>query len=159
MIRSVTPEYASAKDFITGAGAQMNGARWNAIGTFRAVYGSMTSTLAMQESLAKFHRFGIPEAKAMPRLFRAISVRLSCVLDLTEGSVRQALRVSRKRMVDDAWWKAQGEGKESLTQAIGRAAYEAGLEGIVVPSAADKDGKNIVVFPDNLRGGSKLEVQ
>jgi hypothetical protein len=37
-----------------------------------------------------------------------------------------------------------------LTQAIGRLAYNAELEGLLVPSAARKGGVNLIVFPANV---------
>jgi len=48
--------------------------------------------------------------------------------------------------------------KSPWTQAIGRGCYEAGFEGIVVPSARNPRGKNIVVFPKNLSKASKLQI-
>lgn len=123
LFRSATPKYAGSTDLVTGAGSRMNGGRWNAAGTFPAVYASTTPELAMAEVLAHYHRFGIPESKAMPRMFKAITVKLSRVVDLTDGAVRQSLRVSLDRMVGDEWWAFQSGGKESLAQAIGRAAY------------------------------------
>lgn len=44
-----------------------------------------------------------------------------------------------------------------VTQSLGQAAYEAGFEGIFVPSATNL-GDNLVVFPDHLRGDSIIAV-
>ena len=49
-------------------------------------------------------------------------------------------------------------GKTPLTQQLGRAVHRAGLEGLLVPSAADLGGQNLVVFVENLQPGSTLEV-
>jgi hypothetical protein len=43
------------------------------------------------------------------------------------------------------------------TQAIGAAAFADGLEGLLVPSAT-RLGDNLILFPDNLRAGSRIEV-
>jgi hypothetical protein len=45
--------------------------------------------------------------------------------------------------------------REALTQAVGRIAFEAGLEGLLVPSAQVRKSKNLVVFPENLRLGCR----
>jgi hypothetical protein len=52
-------------------------------------------------------------------------------------------------MLAEPWRQRQKEGREALTQAIGRLAYEANLEGILVPSAACATGSNLVLFPAN----------
>ena len=45
-----------------------------------------------------------------------------------------------------------------ITQAIGQAACEAEIEALIVPSAAISEGFNVLVFPANLKKGSKIEV-
>jgi len=59
-------------------------------------------------------------------------------------------------MVSTDWREERANGREALTQAIGRATYEAGYEGLLVPSAAIPNGVNLVVFPENLVGKSIL---
>jgi hypothetical protein len=51
------------------------------------------------------------------------------------------------------------KGREALTQAIGRIAFEAGLEALFVPSAQARKGKNLVVVLDNLQKTSSLTIQ
>ena len=54
-------------------------------------------------------------------------------------------------------WKAiQNRGEEALTQALGRACWQAGIEGILVPSAPSPKGVNAVFFPDRLLDTSAL---
>jgi len=48
--------------------------------------------------------------------------------------------------------------KSPWIQAIGRGFYEAGFEGIVIPSPRNPRGKNIVVFPKNLSKASRLQI-
>ena len=40
--------------------------------------------------------------------------------------------------------------REALTQSWGWAFQQSGFEGILVPSAANSEGVNLVVFPENL---------
>jgi RES domain-containing protein len=94
----------------------------------------------------------------MPRTFVAIAVNLQAILDLREGSVRQRLRVSLDRILTVDWRKEVQDARVPITQAIGRAASQVGLEGLIAPSAADPQGDNLLVFPTNLKQGSELRV-
>ena len=155
--RSTSPAYANSRDLLSGEGVRRYGGRWNPPG-LAAVYASATPEIALAEALAQFRRYGIPDRDAMPRVLVAIEARLDRVLDLTDGQVRRALRVSRRRMAGEDWRGLQARGQEAVTQAIGRLASEAGVEGLLAPSAAVPDGKNLVVFPAALRPGSRLAV-
>lgn len=157
--RSASPAYAGSRDLLSGEGVRRHGGRWNPPGLFAAVYASLSPETALAEALAQFRHYGIPEADALPRVIAALEVRLAALSDLTAGGARRSLRVSRRRMRSDPWRRAQGEGRESLTQSIGRAAFEAGLEALLVPSAADPSGTNLVVFPARLHPGSRLSVR
>ncbi len=155
--RSTTPEYAQEDDLITGEGSRLHGSRWNPPG-IAAVYASFTPATAMEESLAHFRYYGIPFHAAMPRVFVAIKAQLAKVLDLTEGANRKRLQIAESRLLGCDWRKDMEGGSEALPQLVGRAAKEAGLEAIVVRSAEDKNGRNLVVFPANLRKSSQLIV-
>jgi len=157
--RSVSPAWAGDRDLLSGEGVRRYGGRWNAAGGFAAVYASLTPETAVGEALAHVRHYGIPEADAMPRIVVALDAAVAALLDLTDGSVRRSLRVSRRRLRTDPWRSAAEGGREALTQAIGRAAFEAGLEALLVPSAADRRGANLVVFPARLRPGSRLAVR
>jgi RES domain-containing protein len=154
--RAVSPRYADSGDVLSGLGSQLHGGRWNAPGTFPVIYGSLTPETAMAEVLSSFRAFNIPIHRALPRTFLAIEVQLQRVLDLTKGLVRRHLRVSRRRMAEEKWRRIQNRGREALTQAIGRAAHDAGLEALRVPCAAVADGSNLVIFPANLVATSRL---
>ena len=156
--RSASPAYAGSRDLLSGEGVRRHGGRWNPAGGFAAVYASLSPETAIAEALAHFRYYGIPEADAMPRVLVAVEASLAALADLTEGRARRTLRVSRRRMRGDGWRRSAEQGRESLTQAIGRAAYESGLEALLVPSAADRRGTNLVVFPARLRPGSRLAV-
>ena len=156
--RSASPAYAGSRDLLSGEGVRRHGGRWNPAGAFAAVYASLSPETAIAEALSHFRYYAIPEADAMPRVLVALEASLAALADLTDGRARRALRVSRRRMRGDGWRRAAEQGRESLTQAIGRAAFEAELEGLLVPSAADRRGTNLVVFPARLRAASRLAV-
>jgi RES domain-containing protein len=154
--RYVKEQYAGKDDVVSGLGSQRAGGRWNAPGTFPAVYGSLEPETALKEMLTQAARYGIPFAALLPRVLIAVTASLSQVLDLTDAKIRRRLRVSRQRMQAERWWERQDAGEEALTQAIGRAAHVIGFEGLLVPCAADARAVNLVVFPRNLTSESRL---
>jgi RES domain-containing protein len=156
--RFEAPMYAGASEVVSGRGSQLYGARWNAPGSFAAVYGSLQPETPLKETQGHAARFGIPFSARLPRTLVAVRVTLFEVLDLNDGALRRRLRVSRRRMVDEDWWSRQQACEEALTQAIGRAAYAAGFEALLVPCAVDPRAVNSVVFPDNLGPRSSLRV-
>ena len=113
----------------------------------------------MVETLAHHRYYGIPIADAMPRTFVAVDVELHYILDFRDGRIRQRLQVSEKRILTVDWRKESRAGHQPITQTIGLAAFEVGWEGLVVPSAADPSGQNLLIFPDKLQSGSHIGIQ
>ncbi len=157
LFRSSTPRYSNESDLLTGEGSRRNGGRWNPIG-IGVVYASLTPETAMAETLAHYRHYKIPVEDAMPRTFVALQVRLYAVLDSQLGSVRQRLGVSFDRILTVDWRSEVLAGREPITQTLGWASSGIGREALVVPSAADPQGHNLLVFPPNLRPGSKIRV-
>jgi phage protein U len=87
----------------------------------------------------------------------AIDVKFAKLLDLTRGTVRKMMGISAARMSADDWRATNRRGRESLTQAVGRAAYECNLEGIVAPAC--DGGRNLVWFPGNLLKSSLAKIR
>jgi RES domain-containing protein len=148
--RASPVEFASRDDIVTGAGSRATGGRWNPRGCCHTVYLSLDIRLALDEYLGQFHRFGLRASAKTPVVIAAVEFRLRRVIDLTDGSVRRALAVSLARMTDDDWIAAQDDERESLTQAIGRIAFDHKLEGLKVPSAPEPAKPNLVLFPGNI---------
>jgi hypothetical protein len=111
----------------------------------------------LAEAKANHLYYGLDPADALPRVIVAVNLKLAKVLDLTDGIVRKTLAISATRMRDDDWRALNRRGAESLTQAIGRAAYQGNLEALIV--AACDGGKNLVWFPGNLRHGSRAMIR
>jgi len=155
--RSSTPKYANESDLLTGEGSKLNGGRWNPVGA-TVVYASLTPEAAMAETLAHHRYYGISVEDAMPRTFVAIRASLTAVVDFRQGLVRQRIQVSLDRILTVDWRKEVRAGREPITHSIGRAALEIGLEGIIVPSAADPNGHNLLVFPENLQSASEFQL-
>jgi RES domain-containing protein len=150
LYRTCSPRYANKDDLLTGAGSKSAGGRWNPPNSFRTVYTSLDPHTAIDEALAHFIYYRLPTAQAMPRILVSLKARVRRVLDLTDGVRRRLLGVSEKRLLREPWREEQEKGREALTQAIGRLAFDSDWEGLLVPSAVHTGGRNLIVFPANL---------
>jgi hypothetical protein len=56
------------------------------------------------------------------------------------------------------WRKVQTEGLESVSQAFGRAMFEAGGNALIAPSAKVPGGVNIVYMPQNRSSADEAKV-
>lgn len=159
MCRAVAVRFANSNDLLAGEGAKKHGGRWNPPGLFCVVYGTLDPFSALAETVGTYGHYSIPFFKQrLPLVLVAIEVELRKVLDLTDGKMRHHLGVSEERMVEADWQTAQNKGNEGLTQAIGRLAWEANCEALLVSSARLKKQTNLVIFPDRLRGTSRLTI-
>lgn len=156
--RFTAPRWAGLPHLLTGQGALLAGGRWHPPGACRSVYASLDPETALAEALAHHRRFHVSVREAMPKTLNAVAVDLYGVLDLTTGRLRQRLGLSWQRMRTEPWWKRNDQDDEAVTQAVGRLAWEMGLEALLVPSATRKQGKNMVYFPDNRHPKSRLEI-
>lgn len=157
--RFTAPKYANAEDFLSGKGALLKGSRWIPPGVTRTVHAATTPQLATGEALAHLTRYGIPAWKGMPLVLSGLELRVSCLLDLMSGDIRKSLRISLQRLTDEPWRQRNKEGEQALTQAIGSAAFRAGVEALLVPSSLETESPNLVVFPEALGSKSLLEVR
>lgn len=128
-------KYARASGIMSGEGAYRAGGRWNAPGAFHAVYCSSSAELGHREYFAALKKAGIPDYRAMPVTGRALRVKLKAALDLRNEIVLRHLGMDGQDILDDPWKSKNEQNEESLCQTIGRAAFEIGLEGLLVPSA------------------------
>jgi RES domain-containing protein len=155
--RSSTPQYANETDLLTGEGSRRFGGRWNPIG-ISLVYASLTPETAMAETLAHNRYYGIPIEDAMPRTFVAIKVKLHMLLDLRDGDVRRRLQMSEDRILGVDWRAEMHAGHEPITHPLARAVHAGPWEGLIVPSSADRNGHNLLIFPDKLGPNSTMTV-
>jgi len=158
LFRFTTVRYSNRTDLLTGIGSRKHGGRWNPPGLFNCVYGSLDPQTALEESMATFRAYGIPQNQARPRVLVAVNLKLQAVLDLTSTQCMRHLGVGRQELTKLDWQANQDCGEEAVTQTIGRLAWEAELEAILIPSARS-EGTNIAVFPGRRRKGSSWKIQ
>lgn len=154
-----SPDYLRADQLLSGVGSAKAGGRYNAPGSFPAVYTSTTDITAMHERGARARHYGLPEDLLKPAIFMAVEFNLVAVLDLCDDEVRATLGVTLADLCGGQHWRSeQAAGREALTQGLGWAAFAAGAEGLLVPSAEVAAGVNLVFFPTNRRDGSRAKV-
>lgn len=113
----------------------------------------------MAETLQRYRNAGIPIERAMPKIFVALRVSVSVSLDLTKIDIEQVFGFPLDELLHEDWRLQHDRHIDSLGQAIGRAAFGHGIEALLVPSAADSAGTNIVLFPDVLKAGSEVTAE
>jgi RES domain-containing protein len=150
--RCTEPQFAD--QFVSGLGSQLHGARWTPKNSFPTVYLCETAEAALQEYLARGRRLKLPDHKSLPMVMLWIKVRTINLLDTTEAEV--AAVVNPLLGTEKIHWRAIQDRREAVSQAVGRAIMEAGFSGLIAPSQASPDTRNIVVFPQNLTSAEGL---
>jgi RES domain-containing protein len=158
VFRFINPKFSNAPDIVSGAGTLYASGRWLAVGTTRLSYSALSPETALAEVLAHVRYYNLPLSKALPSVLVNLHLKVSRVLDLREKQVQQALGLSLRDMRDVDWRLENQAEREAVTQAWGKAFSAALLEAVIVPSAADPHGANVLIFPDHLRRESKFEV-
>ena len=153
--RFASMDYASKESILSGEGSMIYGARWNAIGSFPAIYGSTAPEVAVLESRADQNFYQIKNRS--PKVMVCLRVDLLQVIDLREPEAVEWLKLSAEQLFAEEW-RGIRNARESLTQCVGRVAYELGAEGLIVPSAQTQSGENIIVFPDQLQNPQAVSI-
>jgi RES domain-containing protein len=158
LYRFINPKFSKPDDIVAGSGTRYADGRWNLVGAAPMSYTAFSPETAMAEALAQARYFGLPESQALPSVLVALRLKVRKALDLRDGKLRQALRLAEGTIRHFDWRALNQKGEEALTQAWGHTFGVAGYEAIIVPSAADPKGTNVLVFPGNLVGGSIFAV-
>ncbi|HXR07028.1 MAG TPA: RES family NAD+ phosphorylase, partial [Candidatus Acidoferrum sp.] len=122
-----------------------------------AVYASTDPDTLTAEAYNKARRYGWSAADFKAQSAIAMHWQLQAVVNLTTSTALKALGVKKSDILTCDWDAEQRAGKEPVTQAIARAAFENFAEGLVVPSARHTGGVNIVYFPTHRRDGTVLQ--
>jgi RES domain-containing protein len=131
---------------LSGAGARINGGRWNPRDSFSVLYLGLTRATVDAEFERMARRMGRSTEDFLPRRFVAYTLRLASVLDLRPDSALADVGLSMADLASDDLVKCQQ---------VGEAAHYLGLEGILAPSATSR-GVVLAVFPDRLGGSSSI---
>ena len=157
VFRATTPRWMSRPYRLTGVGALLSGGRWNTRQLIPVVNFGTTAEVTFAEADSRNRRAGWT-GPILPQTRVAFQVKLHALLDLTDPAVLKTLGVKRADLLQCEWQTEQNAGREPLTQALSRAAFETLGEGLIVPSARLINGVNLVVFPAHLHPASTLTV-
>jgi len=158
VLRQSPPRWLSSPFRFTGVGSVLVGARWSVIELMPTVYASTDPDTLNAEAYHKGRRYGWTQADFNAQLKIGMHWELQRVVDLTLPRTLRALRVSRRDILSCDWVAEQSSGREALTQAIARAAFEHLAEGLVVPSARHRGGINVVYYPTHRQPGTIIDV-
>ena len=100
-----------------------------------------TAAVCAAEADAKAIRNGWPPGSFSPQTRVAFHLQLQAVLDFTNAAAIRALGIKKTELMGCDWEAEQTAGREALTQALARAAFETYAEGLIVPSARLKGGR------------------
>src|SRR4030067_3410217 len=118
--------------------------RYHLSGEGGILYTSLTKEIAIKEIERHVSR-----AMLQGRLAIAtINITLDKVLDRTQASTLTIIGLSKSDLISSDY---------SITQAISMIAREAGLRGLIVPSATS-GGNNLIIFENNLGKGCLIEI-
>ncbi len=131
------------RDPLGTTGSLQAGGRFNPPNAFGALYTSLEAATALKE-VAKGLRLRGIDPEEFPEdayWIYELEVRLKAVLDLTDPDVLQKSRLQQNSLIGTDL---------NATREIAAEARERGYEALLVPSAADPNAKNLVMFPDRL---------
>ncbi len=160
--RSVAFKYLSGAgrtvpNILSGVPGRDRGGRYNAAGRFLTTYLAESADTALSEGSHAFLGSGVAAGLTRPLVMLSVAGRLARVLDLLDPSVRARVGTDEAELV--APYLLDALKAETVTQRLGRVAYESGrFEAVRGPSAQHPGGHTIAVFPERIVAPSKLEV-
>ena len=143
---------------VSGEGGLYGGGRWNSSGAMKIVYLSAAPETALREANEHFRARNLPVSNGFPKVVVSVAVKLERILDFTDPAVVGLMPEAPASLLAEDWRALMARGEESASQAIGRAIFKAGLQGLLVPSKPEPNGINLLVFPDHLTKKCRLEV-
>jgi RES domain-containing protein len=157
--RSIDYAFLARGTPLSAIGSAAAGGRYNAQHTFEALYLADTPETALFETRALMAcGLRLIGVKQPPRVMLALDATLQAALDLEDELNLGALEIGREDLCDPQWRLKCGRGEAVLTHRIGAAARTTNFEALRVPSAVRPLGANLVIFPDRLRKGSRIEL-
>ncbi len=132
---------------LSGAGARIQGGRWNPPESFATLYLALEKATAIEEFRRMAARIGRPPEDFVPRRLYRYRLDLQSVVDLT--GERTHLPEALAQLDFTA-------SNPKATQAVGEASATLGREAIKAPSATGT-GEVLAVFIDRLQPDSAVE--
>ena len=151
VFRFTKPKFSSPDQAISGIGGFQASSRYGVEGQHRLFYASFDEVTALHEAFRKGRFSNLPKRCLLPLVLLSLKVTNLEVIDLTLSEVQRVTGISEDTLVAD--WNLT---EKSPTQEIGIAAFEQGVMGLIVPSAAQPGSKNLVIFPELLESPNQV---
>lgn len=127
---------------IAGRGPkEFQGGRWMAKGVCYVLYSSFSVNIAIQETVRNL------KSNKERYIIASLAVNLTKMIDLTNKANLALMKTTIEKLIIPHY--SLDSEAESFTQMIGRYAYQAGIEGLKVPSAVSSKEANLVVFSNS----------
>lgn len=138
----------ASRDPLSGAGARLNGGRWNPADIFATVYLATPETAVIGELDRAAAALGTSAEQMAPGRFRlhTVDVHALPVLDLRTAEARDEVGLTLDDIEDDDW---------TACQSVGEAAWFLGFSGLIAPSAS---GRGYVLAAFEVRTVGYVEV-
>ncbi len=156
VVRQASPRWLSRPYRFTGLGSALAGARWSVRKLMPTIYASTDPATLAAEMNYKGIKYGWTPASFNPQLIIGMQWEIQKVVDLTLPATLAALKVKEADLLVCDWDAEQNAGREPVTQAVARAAFERLAEGLIVHSARHTGGVNIVYFPSHRLDGTVI---
>jgi RES domain-containing protein len=147
-------ELQFADQIVSGLGSQIHGGRWTPKNSFPTVYLCDTVEAALQEYLTRARRMKLPDHKSLPMVMACVKVKAGNLLDMTDPDI--AAVINPILDMEKAHWRRVQDGREAISQAVGRALKDICFSGLIADSQASPGNRIIVIFPQKLRSGEVL---
>lgn len=138
--------YTTARrDPLSGAGARLNGGRWNPKGLFAALYLArpVDACLGELERAAASQNLAVETLLNVPYRLHTLDVHDANVLDLRSASTMAAVGLATADIESDDW---------EPCQQVGHAAWFLHFDGVLAPSATGR-GNVLTLFEGRLAPG------
>ena len=139
-------------------GSFKRGGRYNAAQQLQALYLSGSPITALKEVRCLVDTSeGVSPCKTKPYILLSLECQLERFIDLTDSRVQEILDTNVQELTG-SWDRFIEEERPAPTQQLGRVAYDLGIQALKAPSQPDKEGFNLVIFPNNLPPNGFVEI-
>lgn len=127
------------EEILSGIGAKnVYPGRWMQLGICYVLYTSSSIEIALAEAIR------VQKESFNQYILASLDISCDQIFNLTHAKHLQFLGIRRENLITS--FDIHDYKNESITQFIGRIAFNSGIKGLIVPSAAYKNGENLVLF-------------
>jgi len=144
---------------LSGLGSIRTGGRFNPKGAFEILYFANHADTMLREVRIVQYDVGGNAISVPSRPYIAISLQyeFALTIDLNDPAIQAALKIDHQDLTS-AWELDLLNGTTPVTQDLGIAARDTGIEALIVPSARHAGFSNVAVIRDQLLESSFIRI-